>query len=372
MSNLSLISATEFNWYGFIIGSGMVLCIILAYFTAKKRGYYKDIVFDIAIITIPLAIIGARLYYVVFDIIGNPDHDTWTFRKILGLDGGGLSGLAVYGGLIFAALGGLIIHFWKRNKKPVSESVNFAQLLDLGFTFIILGQCIGRWGNFANQEAYGPKVASDVWYNFFPITVHIENGVAGTGEYMATFFYESFWNFCGFFLLYWLYAGKRKSFDGFIFSCYCIYEGIGRAWIEGLRQDSLYVGPVRISQAISFAMILFGIGYIIWHLYKAREKGLKPFIFIEQSKLDESYYGYNKTILHHPCVYEKKVKEETDYSDEFYTEADKGFSGSDDGDFYSQTPDEIDLKEIVDVKDGVSDEDGEINENNETDGDFYN
>lgn len=359
MNIASLYSA--FNWYGTIIGCGMALCIVLAYFSAKKRGYYKDIVFDIAIICIPLAIIGARLYYVVFDIIGN--GGSWTFLRIIGVEGGGLSGLAIYGGLIFASLGGVIIHFWKRNKKPESQSVNLAQLLDLGFTFIILGQCIGRWGNFANQEAYGPKVD----FSFFPITVYIDSlhATDGAGNYLATFFYESMWNLAGFILLFWLYNGKRKSFDGFVFSVYCIYEGIGRAWIEQLRKDSLYLGPIRISQLISFIMIIFGIIWIVMHLYRARERGLKPFIFVPENLLDKSYYNYTKSILHHPNVYEKKPKDDKD--DEFYDNYDGGFKNqnensgetddenADSDDSFYDAPAEIPLNDIISKdKDGDS------------------
>ena len=140
------ISACEggFNWYGFLIGGAMVVCIVIAYVMATKRGYYKDLVFDICIICIPLAIVGARLYYIIFDIIGNPNHTEWTFKRIIGLESGGLSGLAIYGGLIGAVLGGVIVHFIKRKKDPQNKA-NFLQMADLAFTVIILGQVIGRW-----------------------------------------------------------------------------------------------------------------------------------------------------------------------------------------------------------------------------------
>ncbi len=313
---------------------GMVICIIGAYFLAKKRGYYKDMVFDIAILCIPLAIIGARLYYVIFDIIGNgatfhftDENADWNWKKILGIGTGGLSGLAIYGGVIGGTIGGIILHFIKHKKADEKERVNFWQIADLGFLFIILGQAIGRWGNFANQEAYGPKVD----FNFFPITVHIDaaHGIDGEGYYLATFFYESFWNFIGFGLLLWLYAGRRKSFDGFILSCYCIYYGIGRLWIEGLRTDSLYTAlGLKVSQVVSIALIIFGICYILAHLYRARSRGLKPFIFVDEAKLDETYFGYRESILHHPNDYTKPEKESApDYDDEFYSQADDGFDG---------------------------------------------
>lgn len=289
-----------FNWYGFLIGSGMVICIILAYFMGIRRGYYKDLVFDIAIICIPLAIVGARLYYVIFDILGN-GADDWTVARFFGLDGQGLAGLAIYGGLIGACLGGLIVHLWKR-KKPEKDKATFLQMADLAFTVIILGQAIGRWGNFANQEAYGYEVTNAA-LQWFPFAVEI-NGV----WHLATFFYESFFNVIGFALLMWIYNGKRKSFDGFSLSCYCIWYGLVRFFIEGLRTDSLYLwlGGLRVSQLLSAVLVLFGIGFIVAHVYMARNKGLKPFIMVPRDKLDSSYYGYDSCILAHPNVYEKK------------------------------------------------------------------
>lgn len=314
MDNISVTLLGAFNWYGFLIGSAMVLDIVIAYFMACKRGYYKDLVFDIAIVCIPLAIVGARAYYIIFDIIGNPDHGHWGFREILGIGTGGLAGLAIYGGLIGAVIGGFIVHFWKR-KKPPQQKANFLQMADLAFPLIILGQAIGRWGNFANQEAFGNPVTNPA-LQWFPYAVFIDPAHAAqqgvtSGYYQATFFYESFCNLIGCALLMWLYNGKRKSFDGFILSVYCIYYGIVRFFIEGLRQDSLYLipGTLRVSQLLSAVLVVFGIAMIITHLYKARAAGKKPFVFVDQSKLCADYYGYEQSILSHPNVYDKSTKE---------------------------------------------------------------
>lgn len=298
ISHHNLIGA--FNWYGFLIGSAMVVCIIIAYVLATKRGYYKDLVFDICIICIPLAIVGARLYYVIFDIVGKGNH--WTFKQILGIGSGGLSGLAIYGGLIGAVIGGGIVHLWKRNKPP-QEKANFLQMADLAFTVIILGQAIGRWGNFANQEAYGRQV-TNTSLQWFPYAVYIKDMGA---YFQATFFYESFLNTIGFALLLWIYAGKRKSFDGFSLSVYCIYYGLVRFFIEGLRSDSLYLtGNIRVSQVLSALLVVFGIAMILAHVYRARARGMKPFIFVDKDRLDSSYLGYEQSMLSHPNVYEKK------------------------------------------------------------------
>lgn len=294
-----------FNWYGFLIGCGMVICIIIAYVMSVKRGYYKDLVFDICIISIPLAIVGARLYYVIFDVIGG-NHDYWTFKRILGIGSGGLSGLAIYGGLIGAVCGGVIVHFWKRNKDPQNKAT-FLQMCDLAFTVIILGQAIGRWGNFANQEAFGGQV-TDPNLQWFPYAVFIDD--LG-GYYQATFFYESFCNLIGFALLMWIYNGKRKSFDGFSLSIYLIYYGIVRFFIEGLRSDSLWLvaGKIRVSQLLSAILVFVGLAIILSHMYIARSRGKKPFIMVPQDKLCADYCGYEKSILSHPNVYDNTKKE---------------------------------------------------------------
>lgn len=281
----------------------MVICIVIAYVMATKRGYYKDLVFDICIICIPLAIVGARLYYVIFDIIGGGGH--WTFKKILGIGSGGLSGLAIYGGLIGAVIGGVIVHFWKRNKDPQNKAT-FLQMCDLAFTVIILGQAIGRWGNFANQEAYG-RLVTNPSMQWFPYAVFIE---AEGAYYQATFFYESFLNLIGFALMMWIYNGRRKSFDGFSLSVYCMWYGVVRIFIEGLRSDSLYLipGVLRVSQLVSGILIVVGLAIVLVHLYRARALGKKPFIMVDKDKLDDSYLGYRESILSHPNVYEKKEK----------------------------------------------------------------
>lgn len=306
----TLLSASGFNWYGFLIGGGMVICIVIAWFMGKKRGFYPDLVFDLAICTLPCAIVGARLYYIIFDLIENPDA-VWTFRKIIGLEGG-LSGLAIYGGLIGAVLGSLITVAIQK-KKPEPERVSWLQMADLAFTVIILGQVIGRWGNFANQEAYGNPV-TDKALQWFPYAVYIEraNSVTGrAGWFQATFFYESMWNLIGFGLLMWAYMGKRKSFDGFILSAYCIWYGFGRFFIEGLRTDSLWLIPdaIRVSQLVSVIIFFFGIGMIIYHLYKAAKANKRPFVFVPESELSFEVYGYEKSIFYRRTLVDKTAAE---------------------------------------------------------------
>lgn len=302
-----------FNWYGFIIGTGMIICIVIAYFMAKKRGYYSDLVFDISICCIPCAIVGARLYFLIFDLIENPNRH-WTFAEIIGLNGG-LAGLAIYGGLIGACLGSLIVLALQKKKKDY-EKVNFMQMADLAFTVIILGQVIGRWGNFANQEAYGNPVTNPS-LQWFPYAVHIDAAHSITGSagwFQATFFYESLWNLIGFGLLMWFYNGKRKSFDGFILSSYCIWYGFGRFFIEGIRTDSLWLVPnvIRVSQVVSVIIFIFGIAYIVAHVYRARAAGKKPFLFVNEADLNADYFGYEKSILYRRTLKPDEEPEEED------------------------------------------------------------
>ncbi len=365
------ISACEggFNWYGFLIGGAMVVCIVIAYVMATKRGYYKDLVFDICIICIPLAIVGARLYYIIFDIIGNPNHTEWTFKRIIGLESGGLSGLAIYGGLIGAVLGGVIVHFIKRKKAP--------QTADLAFTVIILGQVIGRWGNFANQEAFGNPITNPS-LQWFPYAVFIDSahaarhGVAA-GYYQATFFYESFLNAIGFALLMWIYNGRRKSFDGFSLSVYLIWYGVVRFFIEGLRQDSLYLIPdtLRVSQLLSAVLVIVGVAIILAHMYRARAAGKKPFIMVDKDKLSAEYYGYERSILSHPNVYDKTKKEKGFFAKLFAkTEAtpdpedEERYEGEPDEDYVSDDEPE---QFTVTVPAGDGEESGEEENGGQTD-----
>lgn len=294
--------SSGFNWYGFLIGAGMIICIVIAYFMGKKRGYYSDLVFDIVIFCIPCAIIGARAYFIIFDMIENPETE-WTFLKIIGVEDGGLSGLAIYGGLIGACLGSLItLRLQKR--KPENKRVSWLQMADLGFVVIILGQAIGRWGNYANQEAYGNLVTDEAW-QWFPYAVKI-----GSNYFQATFFYESMWDLIGFGLLYWLYNGKRKSFDGFILYCYMIWYGIGRFFIEGLRSDSLWLipGEIRVSQLLSALLVIAGALLIFMHAFKARKADKLPFVLINEDELSNEYYGYEKSILYKRTLEKPEVK----------------------------------------------------------------
>ncbi|HHW31475.1 MAG TPA: prolipoprotein diacylglyceryl transferase [Clostridiaceae bacterium] len=243
VENLFGINGLNIAWYGVIIGFGILIGVFIACHEAKQQNLKNDIIFDFLFLALPIAIICARIYYVVFEW----KQYTGNFMKIIAIWEGGL---AIYGGVI----GGLIaaIIFSKRNHFPLFR------LIDMVVPSLILGQAIGRWGNFINQEAYG-NVVTNPELQFFPYSVYIEQ----LGEWhQATFFYESMWNLCIFTIL--IYFRKRTKFSGQLLATYFMGYGLGRFWIEGLRADSLYLfSGLRISQIVSLVLIITGIIMIV-------------------------------------------------------------------------------------------------------------
>ena len=235
------IEGLNIAWYGVIICAGMALGIALAWFRAKKMGVNPDFVFDFCLLTLPLAVIGARLYFVAF---------RWELYaadpvRILFINEGGL---AIYGGVIGGILAALIFSRWKK--------ISFWVISDIAVPSLILGQAIGRWGNFVNQEAFG-EVITEKSLQFFPYGVYIEQ----CGEWhQATFFYESMWCFLVFAAL--LLLASREKTPGVLLSAYFVLYGLERAVVEGFRTDSLMIGPLRVSQLLSGAVVFAGI--VLW------------------------------------------------------------------------------------------------------------
>ena len=243
VTNLFGIQGLNIAWYGVIIACGLLLGIWLASYRAKKRGWSSDLVLDFILLAVPLAIIGARAYYVAFEweyFAANP-------AKIIAINEGGL---AIYGGVIGGFLAAFI--FSKAAKFP------FLKLIDLVIPSLILGQAMGRWGNFINQEAFGALVTNPN-LQFFPLAVYIQS----LGEWhQATFFYESFCNTI--LLVITLLLGRKGVKDGTLLATYFIGYGTIRAIIEGLRTDSLYLfGNIRVSQLLSALLVLVGITLLV-------------------------------------------------------------------------------------------------------------
>ncbi|MBQ0125818.1 MAG: prolipoprotein diacylglyceryl transferase [Clostridiales bacterium] len=217
----------DVKWYGVIICIGILAGFAYFAYRATQSGIILDTVLDITLVTVPSAIIGARLYFIVF-------YGADSFMDAIAIWNGGL---AIYGGIIFGALAVIIMCKIKK--------VKFFAFADMIAPGVMLGQLIGRWGNFCNGEAFGAE--TDIFCRMGLCNVH--TGFAQVFVH-PTFLYESLWNLIGFTLINVFY--KKKKFNGEIFFWYAAWYGLGRTFIEMLRQDSLYFGKIRVSSLLGF------------------------------------------------------------------------------------------------------------------------
>ena len=229
----------DISWYGVIIGTGFLMAIAVATANAKLRGFDSDFIYDLIWWVFPLSIIGARAYYVIFD------WDTFdTFWEMLAIWHGGM---AIYGGVIGGLIGLIICCLIKKK--------NIISAMDIAAPSLILGQSIGRWGNFINVEVYGFEVTNKAW-QWFPFAVKVKDGT----YHLATFFYESVLNLGGFFLL--LTMLRRSKEKGIVVSTYLLFYGLVRICLESLRipEYILYIEGtnIPISSVVSACVILIG------------------------------------------------------------------------------------------------------------------
>ena len=267
----------EVYWYGILIAAALVVCIVLALKQAKKNNFPDTLVYDTMLVTIPCAIIGARAYYVIFNWNIYKDNLKSIFDTRAG-------GLAVYGGILLCIFGLLVM--CKVRKIP------FTSLADYVVVYLPLGQAIGRWGNFFNQEAFGTTTTMPwgMWSEstrsyisrFCPELVALS-------PVHPTFLYESVADLIIFLILLQV---RKKSTHAFETSCtYFVLYGAARFFIEGLRTDSLYIAgtQIRASQALSLFLLLFGLFYIAFAHLKGWER--KPFpakLYAETASVRES------------------------------------------------------------------------------------
>ncbi len=233
----------EIHWYGAIICLGMLLCIALGMRYSKKYNFDTEKMLDYVICAVPSAIVGARLYYVIFSW----DYYKTRLGEIVKIWSGGL---AIYGGIIGAVLAIFIMSRIRKDK--------FLHLIDFAMPYIMLGQAIGRWGNFVNQEAYGAATNS-----IFGMTGNIIAQEMGEGVLVhPTFLYESLWCFAGFAFLS-LYRSRLQKNYGEVTALYMIIYGAERALVEGLRTDSLFISVgalnLKVSQLLSVAIVIVGV-----------------------------------------------------------------------------------------------------------------
>ncbi len=220
------------HFYGLIIATGLILAAIYGMKRSKEFGLNEDLILDGVLWVTPFAILCARAYYCIFSwpqYADNPISVLYIWE----------GGLAIYGGVLGAIAGVLVFCKWKK--------ISVGAVLDVVALGFLIGQTMGRWGNFFNREAFGAETECFLRMGLF-------NTVTQTVEYHhPTFLYESLWNLAGFMMLH--FASKHRRYDGQIALGYAAWYGLGRAWIEGLRTDSLYIGTtgIRVSQLLAAA-----------------------------------------------------------------------------------------------------------------------
>jgi phosphatidylglycerol---prolipoprotein diacylglyceryl transferase len=244
------------TWYSVLIMAGILLAYLLGSREEKRLGLKKDTMLDIVLIAVPAGIIGSRIYYVLMKLdeyIADPVSILYIWN----------GGVAIYG----AVIGGVLaLWIYSRAKK-----IPFASIVDLVAPGLILAQAIGRWGNYFNAEAYGPVITNAFW-QFFPAGVLISEGGQEVWH-VATFFYESMWNFATFAVLW--FTRKRMKRRGDLFLWYMVLYGCGRFLVEQLRTDSLYLLGMRVSQIVSLLMCV-GVAVVFLVRLYPREKS-RPF-----------------------------------------------------------------------------------------------
>ncbi len=236
------------HFYGLIIAMGLMLAVLYACRRSSQFGILEDDLIDGVLWVTPFAIICARIYYCVFSwesYVENPISVLYIWK----------GGLAIYGGVIGAAIG--VAVFCKVKKIKVTALLD---LVSLGF---LIGQSIGRWGNFFNREAFGAETQS-------LFRMGLMNAFTGTVRYYhPTFLYESVWNAAGFVLLH--FASKKRRYDGQVALSYVAWYGLGRTFVEGLRMDSLYWGQFRVSQVLAAVSCMAAVVVLLWLMFRPHD-----------------------------------------------------------------------------------------------------
>lgn len=241
------------RWYGILIALGLLTGVLIAKYTCRVKGVSYDKFLDMLIIILPVSIIGARLYYVLFEL----DYYMNNLWEIINTREGGL---AIHGGVIFGVLTAFI---YIKIKK-----LNFLKYADAAAPSLIIAQAMGRWGNFFNQEAHGGAVSNE-FISHFP--EFIQRGMLIEGQYYhPTFLYESIWNLIVFAIL--MFIIKKSRISGLAAFSYIGLYSIGRIFIEGLRTDSLMLGNFRIAQLVSLVGIIIWIIALIYFFLTNRNK----------------------------------------------------------------------------------------------------
>ena len=260
------IGSKAIYWYGIIIAVGFLLAVIYAIKRSEQFGLTQDNIIDMLICAVPSAVVCARLYYCIFrwDLYrDNPISMLYVWE----------GGLAIYGGVIGAVLA--VVIFTKVTK------IRTAAMLDVGGLGLMIGQSIGRWGNFINREAHGGLTDSF-------LRMGLTDGAGATVYVHPTFLYESLWNILGFVILH--FYSKRRRYDGQIFVMYLGWYGLGRMFIEGLRTDSLYLGStnLRVSQLLAGLCVVFAVFFLFYNKVFREHEPKELYVNRPKEELEET------------------------------------------------------------------------------------
>ena len=256
----------DIYWYGILIALGFLLALIYGVTNSKRFGIDNDRMLDVVLVATPVAILCARAYYVIFD--GEPLE---SFGDFFGFgDSSGFAGIAIYGGVIGAFGSGILMCKIRK--------IKFTDMFDLASLGFLIGQGIGRWGNFVNQEAYGSFTGSSFWGMQSERTIN----EMGEGLVHPCFLYESVWCILGFFIINRL--SRNRKFSGETFLMYCAWYGFGRAFIEMLRTDSLMIGSIKVSCLLSFVICIASIVLIVVIRKKIKPEGEYVNLFAENTE----------------------------------------------------------------------------------------
>ena len=246
------IGSFSINFYGLIIAVGLMLAVVYAWKRCSQFGLKTDDITDGVIYVVPFAVLCARAYYCIFQ------WETYAndpIRLLYIWEGG----LAIYGGVLGAIIGVAVYCFFKKIKLPA--------LLDLVALGFLIGQCLGRWGNFFNREAYGAE--TDFFLRMGLMLTPDRYSSSEMLFYHPTFLYESLWNLAGFGILH--FFSKRRQYDGQIALGYLFWYGLGRAFIEGLRTDSLWWGNFRVSQVLAAGSCILAVAALIYLSFRPHD-----------------------------------------------------------------------------------------------------
>lgn len=313
----------DIYWYGILIALGVILAFAYALKRSKRLGLISDNVFDAAFISIIVGFVGARAYYCVFYNLMNPDSEVkyniiTMFTKIH--DGG----LAIYGGVIFGVIAALV--YCRIKKMPILP------LLDLAGPSFLIGQAIGRWGNFVNQECYGAPTAGNLPWGMTgtkialdPVVINAkgQSVIDTTVLVHPCFLYESLWCAAGFLLLHFL-VSKLRSFDGEAFLFYVLWYGAGRAWIEALRTDSLYAGSIKVSQVVAITSSVLALIMIIYFKLAAKKEGKALYADSDLSRERLESYERELLLSKEKAAAKKAMKE----AEKSFASGEASFTGS--------------------------------------------